>query len=1201
MGVSEQAGQVAERRKAAAVLRRRKESILRLWQTKMTLLAREKGTEDALTDPRFQQSVREFVDLLAAWLEGERGEVETNVFYPLTDEGRRYRLRMADITYLLLELRSAAKEALFGSAESELEGFRLARSVDDAIEAVLRQSADIYELAAEADRQTAQERLEDVFLAWDLEADLAETQSRNEVCSKTSQRLGQVWSLAACRWRVYDPSGGPAEDFLVGADLPVPLVAEEPRYLTGTEQEAGGTISLIERVRRRREAYVCDDVSTQPGIVDGPGLLQQGASSFACLPLTARGAVVGVLVIYGTETGSLGQADSQRLAGLAGVAALALDRTGRLELSERRLSEAEVISRIGQALLELPTREALLQGVAGALRAFRNYFDVSLFRVDALARECVLVAESGRERLYRPADYRQKVGEGFIGICAETGETIRAADLERDTRRLVAFEEEYRVRTELAVPVKRGHSTIGVMHFLSDREDDFPDSEVAALRHAAPHIGVALQNALMIDQRARDRYELEQAHQELANIIRSTAVGITGTDKRGVYTHWSPGCETLLGYRAKDVVGRRTPADFAPEHLDLADVLARCLQQGGLTQERQWRREDGQLRYVRETRVPMRDEDGRHVGFTAYLVDITEQKEAEDRLRSEHDTLQHVVGAMGAGLCLFDSEFRLQWANATVMGWFGFGAGAYGKQCREVFRCARQSAEECPLIAAARNGQAENRLHEFLDNSGLWHCYDQIVTPIRHGMTRYVMLSLDVTEQRRRAEQMALIRKLAVRIETTLDLERVLHMALTAVTAGHAIGFNRAFVFLLDDPGEYLEGTMAVGPVSAADAERIWSDLSVRAQTIDDVLDSAGPSAGDMELTARVRSLRVRTDDSDNALLNTLEARTTAHVADARAAPGRYGAVAAALDLGEFACVPLAVQEEPLGVMLADNKFSGQPIDRYQVEMLEMFARQASLAISNAKAYEQIRSQLAELSRARDQLVESQSMASVGRMAGHLAHEIRNPLTAIGGMAASIARRHQDDSTTHRNATIIYNEVRRLERTLLNVLDYTRPLQPRKQPVSANEVVRETIGQFGEQLEKAGVTVQLSLADDLPQVMADPQMIKQVVLNLVKNAMEAMEGVSDGRLSVQTQMADGRVTLAVSDTGCGIGADVADTLFSPFCTTKITGVGLGLSVSQRIVRQHGGEIRAESLPGSGSRFIVSLDVGNPTPETGGPT
>jgi signal transduction histidine kinase len=258
------------------------------------------------------------------------------------------------------------------------------------------------------------------------------------------------------------------------------------------------------------------------------------------------------------------------------------------------------------------------------------------------------------------------------------------------------------------------------------------------------------------------------------------------------------------------------------------------------------------------------------------------------------------------------------------------------------------------------------------------------------------------------------------------------------------------------------------------------------------------------------------------------------------------------------------------------------------VELLELFSRQASMAIANARAYEKIRDQLEELQRTRDRLIEAERMASVGRMASHLAHEIRNPLTAIGGFAASIARQYQDDPKTHRNASIIFEEARRLERTLVNVLDYTRPLRPNKVLVCVNEIIEETLRQFEGQLREANISLRMSLEESLPEVPADSEMIKQVIINLVKNAVEAMESKGEGVLSIATVAGDGDVEVLVGDTGVGMEKDTVDKLFSPFFTTKIGGIGLGLSVSRRIVAQHSGRIEVDSELGAGTTFTVAL-------------
>jgi len=1185
------------RRRAAAILRDYRSDILRRWMGKLRLLAREKGTEDVFAEDLVRRDAGEFLDLLLARLEDRSTDADVVAFYHLILEGRQYDMRLADLAYVLLELKWVAKHLTFQRVEDELEAFRVSRQFDDLIEGILRKSADLYELTSEADYKTGQERLREIFAAWELEEALADVQTSAQAFERIGPKLSASWDLLGFRVRLCSAVSDAPVDFSSRPELPLPTVWEQHQFLTENEREGVGALDVIESVRRRREPFICEKVAEDERLANRALLVQSGVQSLAACPLMARNQVAGVLVMYSVEAGGFRATDRRRLADIAGVLGMALDRTRRLEVTHKKISEAEVIARIGRAVLELPSREELLQGVVEALREFRDYFDVSLFRVDHENADCVLVAESGRSRKYRPLGYRQRMGKGFIGRCAQDGETIRATDLAGDERRHVAFEEEYLACCELAVPVRRGKNILGVIHILSDRPDDFPEPEIAALEHVAPHIGVALQNASMIDQRRHDRYELGRAHRQLANIIRSTAVGITSSDPRGIYTHWSPSCEQLLGYSEDEVVWRKTAVDFCAEPYDLAAELSECRREGRVTAERTMIRKDGARRIIRITRVPLEDDQGHHVGFTSYMMDVTDQRRAEEQLRRERDTLSLVVSAMGAGLALFDRELRLQWANSTLMEWFGFGPDDYGKRCHDIYLCGRADAQDCPTVTAAVGGRPQSRVHEFVDSNGIWHCYQQVFTPVEHSDTRLIALTFDITEQRRQTEQMRLITKLTEKIETSLDLDRVMHLVLTCVTAGHAIGFNRAFLCLLDEEGEWLEGKMAVGPLSQEDAHRIWQDLDRQDQTIDDLLDSAVFSESDGRLSEVVRGVRVPMSNSGDTLVNTMKSRTSAHVGDARRDPNLDAALVERLGLEEFACVPLTVKGEPLGVMLADNKFSRAPITQYQVELLEMFARQASLAIANARAYERIRRQLVELEQARDRLIAAERMASVGRMASHLAHEIRNPLTVIGGFASSIARQHQDDPKTRRNANIIYEEVCRLERTLVNVLDYTRPLRPEKRPICVNDIVRETLRQFEGQLCESDIKLELSLAQDIPPVMADPEMIKQVIINLVKNAIEAMAG-NGGVLSITTQeAARGGVDVSVADTGCGMPPEVMEDLFSPFFTTKIGGVGLGLSVSNSIVKHHGGSIEVESEPAGGSRFTVWL----PAPEAGGDT
>ncbi len=834
---------VRQRHKAAEILRGCRTELLRRWMSKLRLLAREKGAAQPISPETVLRDTGEFLDLLAASLEGTAAESDFVAFYHLILEGRGYDMRLADLAYTLLELKWVVKQLIFQRIEDELDAFRVSRQCDDLIEAVLRKSADLYELTSEADYKTGQERLQEIFTAWELEEALAEAQTTAEAFDRIVRKLGDVWDLLGLRLRLYGPGGEPAAEFASGSEPPAPTVREQRQYLTRQEREGGGAIPLMESVRRRREPFISEKVTEDRRFANRVLLVQSGVQSMVAFPLVARDEVAGVLLMCGAEPGTFRATDRRRLSDIAGVLAMALDRALRLEVSTKEITEAEVIARIGRAVLELPSREELLQGVVEALRAFRDYFDVSLFRTETGTAECRLAAEAGRGRPYRPADYTQKIGQGFIGLCAQSGETIRAGNLADDGRRHIAFEEEYLACCELAVPVKRGEEeVIGVIHLLSDREDDFPEADIAALENVAPHIGVALQNARLIDEQSQNRFELERAHNQLANIIRSTAVGITSSDPAGIYTSWSPSCEQMLGYERDEVVGSRSSAAFAAEPYDLDAELEECRRVGRVTCERVMRRKDGSARTLRITRVPLEDEAGRHVGFTSYMVDVTDQRRAEEQLRHERDTLSLVVSAMGAGLALFDRDLRLRWANGQLMEWFGFGPESYGKRCHEIYLCGAHRPQRLPHLHGRRGRQAADaraRVHRQAPASGT--AISRYSRPSSTADTRLIALTFDITEQRRQTEQMRLITKLTEKIETSLDLERVMHLAFTCVTAGHAIGFNRAFLCLLNEAGDALEGTMAVGPLSADDAHRIWTDLDEKDEGIDKLLEHGHP------------------------------------------------------------------------------------------------------------------------------------------------------------------------------------------------------------------------------------------------------------------------------------------------------------------------------------------------------------------------
>jgi signal transduction histidine kinase len=235
----------------------------------------------------------------------------------------------------------------------------------------------------------------------------------------------------------------------------------------------------------------------------------------------------------------------------------------------------------------------------------------------------------------------------------------------------------------------------------------------------------------------------------------------------------------------------------------------------------------------------------------------------------------------------------------------------------------------------------------------------------------------------------------------------------------------------------------------------------------------------------------------------------------------------------------------------------------------------------------QFNAMTAAIKQHQEELVQSEKLAGIGRLAAGVAHEINNPLAVILGYARLLRRRASDAGTAD-DLGVIEDETFRAKLIVDGLLDLSRPLAVRPEPVDLRALCDEAIGRLRETRLLEGVEV--SVAGE-GRVEGHPQKLRQVVLNLVKNAAEAAGRA--GRVEVRVEGAGGSARVVVRDSGPGLSRDARARLFEPFFTTKDSGTGLGLAVSQGIVHAHGGEIDAESLPHGGAQFTVRLPAAPP--------
>jgi signal transduction histidine kinase len=189
----------------------------------------------------------------------------------------------------------------------------------------------------------------------------------------------------------------------------------------------------------------------------------------------------------------------------------------------------------------------------------------------------------------------------------------------------------------------------------------------------------------------------------------------------------------------------------------------------------------------------------------------------------------------------------------------------------------------------------------------------------------------------------------------------------------------------------------------------------------------------------------------------------------------------------------------------------------------------------------------------------SERFAAVGEAAAYVSHEIKNPLAVIGGMAHQMEQRLPQNEPSQEKLKIIQEEVKRLESFLGDLRDFTRPVPPCKKELDLNQVIQEVKNLMADAARDRGIQLEEYLDPQLPPVEADPNQIKQVLVNLLKNALEATP--ANGWIFLTSGFQDAQVWFAVQDTGKGMSSEVMERIFHPFFSTKVKGTGLGLAVT----------------------------------------
>ncbi len=479
------------------------------------------------------------------------------------------------------------------------------------------------------------------------------------------------------------------------------------------------------------------------------------------------------------------------------------------------------------------------------------------------------------------------------------------------------------------------------------------------------------------------------------------------------------------------------------------------------------------------------------------------------------------------------------------------------------------------------------------------------ITNVKPGTSTGVMgVVEDISEKthlekslKKKISELSIICEVGSVLRSTLNLEEILGIILIGVTAGQGLGFNRAFLLLFDEKEKVLEGKIAIGPSNAEEAKRIWADLSSKEQSLEEVLRSYKEALAKRDILVNdiVKKLRIPCSDQRNFLIQSMQKKKACSLRKDEADSEANKRIFETLGTDSLAMAPLVSKDKVMGVLLADNSINQKPIGEEDIKLMQIFAHHASTAIESSMLYQKLAEQVKELEEANKRIAENaqrllraEKLSVLGEITSQVAHELRNPITIIGGFARSLLKKKGVKDSDYEYVNIIAKETERMEKVLDNVLNFTKPDKANLEKVNLSQIVDQTLEMLQGEMNSDKITVMKYHHPDLPGITVNPDQIRHALLNIFRNATWAMP--QGGILSITTRQKDRFARIEIKDTGFGIPKEHLGGIFDAFFTTKPDSCGLGLTISLEIIKNHGGSIVAESEKGKGATFSVVLPL-----------
>ncbi|MFH1374791.1 MAG: histidine kinase dimerization/phospho-acceptor domain-containing protein [bacterium] len=435
--------------------------------------------------------------------------------------------------------------------------------------------------------------------------------------------------------------------------------------------------------------------------------------------------------------------------------------------------------------------------------------------------------------------------------------------------------------------------------------------------------------------------------------------------------------------------------------------------------------------------------------------------------------------------------------------------------------------------------------------------------------------------------QLGIISEVAAALSSSIELSQVLKIILTGATASQGLGFNRAFLFLYDVAGNKLRGHLAVGPRSAEEAGHIWNRLDSMRLSLSELLDTDQEETGTRmdSLTDLITNLEIDLE-ADSLISRACRDGVWINLEKAGSLDAVTTTVAQCLETRCLALVPMISKGHLRGLLAADNSITRQQISDDAVHLLQVLANQAAVAMERARLYdaekeraEQLELMNAQLAASQDQIIKIEKISVIGELTSAVAHELRNPLTIIGGFTNLLLKSELNDEQRE-YLGIIAGEVKRTEAVVDHVLDFSRASREESRPLELSALVQHCLDLLAGRLRQRQVEISLSQARDKLMIYGNHDQLVHAIYHLLK--LIGDDVIPPGIAEVRTELRDGRASVSIKIVCPDNGREKAIKALKQLFTGKRSSQHLTILVALETIKYHGGDydlaIGSDGLP-----------------------